>query len=214
MTLSVLTDRSSYEWDQAEQFVYRVFREAGFCEVSPREWVEEVDTYRAASTLHVAHDQSGQIIGCVRTILGRYDTLPIGQFRASSEVPGGTLCEIGSLAVDMSIRGLGVVNELHRAALQWALLNDAIGFCMLVEPWSIDFFRDVYGVPLVESAAPREYMGSLTVPATVTFKALWSSLIRAKPGMLEWATAGITIEDRLRHDVPILLPTEDASPHR
>lgn len=206
ITLTVVDNPHTREWDEAERFVYRVFREAGFCEISQREWVEEIDRYRPSSALHVAHTEDGSVVGCVRTMLGTYHELPIGQFRPSAPVPAGTLCEIGSLAVDISIRGLGVVNELHRAALQWALRHGAVGFCMLVEPWSVDFFRDVYGVPLIESAPARHYMGSLTVPATATFESLWATLIDHKPGMLAWSTEGLTPTERVNLGVPILLP--------
>lgn len=205
IVVTAITDQESQPWDQAERFVYRVFRDAGFCDRSDREWVEEIDSYRSTSTLQVATDRDHQIVGCVRTTLGTYDELPIGQFTPDNEVPSGLLCEIGSLAVDQSLRGLGVVNELHRAAVQGAVRSGATGFCMLVEPWSIDFFCDVYGVPLIQSAAAKEYMGSLTVPATVTFDALWPALLRLRPFVFEWVTDGFTPEERAQNQIPILL---------
>lgn len=191
-------------WDDAERFIYGIFRDCGFCEPSPRNWVEEIDPYRPGSTLQVAGTRAG-IVGAIRTMLGSYHELPIGQFTASEPVPGGLMCEFGSLAVHPDVRGLGVVNELHRRAVQWAVQHRAIGFCMLVEPWSIGFFRDVYGVPLVETGEGRLYMGSLTVPAHVTLAALFENLLDSRPAMYRWATEGLSPADFEAYGIPILL---------
>ena len=204
ITLEVVTEADPAAWDEAERFVYSVFRDAGFCQPSARSWVEETDDFRADSTLHVARAGT-EIVGCVRTMLGSYTELPIGQFPHSVGVPDGLLCEFGSLAVHTGVRGLGVVNELHRAAVQWAVRQRAVGFCMLVEPWSVEFFRDAYGVPLVQTSGARDYMGSLTVAAVVTFRALFDNLLDSRPGMYRWATETLTPDDFEAYAIPILL---------
>ena len=203
--LALVTEGDRAAWDDAERFVYDVFRVSGFCEESPRGWVEEIAPYRAGSTLHVIRD-GVRPVGVARTMPGTYDQLPIGKFPAERPVTSGPLVEIGSLAVRATLRGLGVANELHRSAVRWALVNGAEGFCMLVEPWAIDFYRDVYGVPLRESAAPRHYMGSLTVPAVAMLDEMVDQLVRTRPGVYRWFTEGLPPEVWADRNLPVVLP--------
>lgn len=201
---SLVDQSDSIMWDQAERFIYDVFRVSGFCGESSRGWVEEIDPYRQPSSLHVISD-ANRPVGVVRTIPGAYHQLPIGSFEPTSEVTSGMLVEIGSLAVRASLRGLGVANELHRSAVQWALLNGAEGFCMLVEPWAIDFYRDVYGVPLRQCAEARHYMGSLTVPAIAMLDEMLDQLVRTRPGVFEWFTEDLPPSVWAERDLPYLL---------
>ncbi|MFM7070014.1 MAG: hypothetical protein ACKOYM_11220, partial [Actinomycetes bacterium] len=136
--LRLIDESDQPAWDEAERFIYDVFRVSDFCDESPRGWVEEIDRYRSGSTLHVIAD-SQRPVGAVRTMRGTYDSLPIGSFPAEVPITAGPLVEIGSLAVRATLRGLGVANELHRSAVRFTLLTGAEGFCMLVEPWAIDF---------------------------------------------------------------------------
>jgi ribosomal protein S18 acetylase RimI-like enzyme len=208
LTYERVTEADTAAWDEAERFVYSVYVEVGFAEVSPRQWVEEIERFRHGSTLTVARDPqtpSRDIVGSVRTIFGPYADLPIGQFRTSSPPPTGVFCEISSLAVRRDVRGLGVVNDLHRAAVHHAMESSAEGFCVLVEPWSMDFFRNVYGVPLVQAAPARHYMGSLTVPAFVTFESMLQHFLEERPGMYRWVTRGLAPDVFEAYDVPILL---------
>jgi hypothetical protein len=204
MTLHVLTDQESVLWDRAERFVYDVYRVSAFCEESPRHWVEEAEPYRAGSRFHVLLD-ADDIVGVIRTFVGTYQQLPIGQFPPEIPVPRVPVVEIGSLAVKASLRGLGVANELHRSAVQDAIRLGAPAFCMLVEPWAIDFFRDVYGVPLVQTAPAEDYMGSLTVPAIADIPATLRRLVTEYPGLYEWLIEGLEAQLWERGDLPILL---------
>ena len=204
LTLCLVDELDLERWDQAERFIYDVFRVSEFCEESPRGWVEEIDRYRHGSTLHVISDPA-RPVGAVRTIPGTYDELPIGKFPATVPVTAGPLVEIGSLAVRATLRGLGVANELHRSAVRFALLTGAEGFCMLVKPWAIDFYRDVYGVPLRQSAEARHYMGSLTVPAVAMLDEMVDNLVRTRPGVYRWFTEDLPAEVFAERDLPVLL---------
>jgi hypothetical protein len=204
LQLHVVTDMNSELWDRAEQFVYEVYRVSEFCGESPRRWVEESEPYRPGSRLHVLLD-ADDIVGVIRTFVGTYEQLPIGQFRPEVPVPDGTLIEIGSLAVKSSLRGLGVANELHRSAVQDAIRHGVPAFCMLVEPWAIDFFRDVYGVPLVQTAPAEKYMGSLTVPAIADIAATLQRLVTEFQALYEWLTEGLEAELWASGKLPILL---------
>lgn len=190
LELVITRDESSAIWDAAERFVYSEYRVTNFCEASPREWVEEAEPYRHGSTFHVMLDGE-RVVGAIRTMFGDYGQLPIGSFGHDIDVPEGRLAEVGSLAVSRDLRGLGVANELHRSAVQQAIEARVPAFCMLVEPWSIDFFRDVYGLPLVQSAPAREYMGSLTVPAIANIPNMMLTFARERPGMYRWLAEGL-----------------------
>lgn len=204
LTLRVVEDRTSELWDRAERFVYEVFRISNFCEPSPRQWVEETEPYRPGSRLHVI-SEGDELVGVIRTFVGTYQELPIGQFPATIDVPDDSLIEIGSLAVSSTMRGLGVANELHRSAVQDAIRMGVPAFCMLVEPWSIDFFRDVYGLPLVQTAPAQDYMGSLTVPAIADMATTLHTLATEMPALYEWLVEGLDAELWSRGDLPIVL---------
>lgn len=204
LSLRLVDELDLERWDEAERFIYDVFRVSEFCDESPRGWVEEIDRYRHGSTLHVISDHH-RPVGAVRTIPGRYDELPIGKFAAQAPVTDGPLVEIGSLAVRATLRGLGVANELHRSAVRFALLTGAEGFCMLVEPWAIDFYRDVYGVPLRQTAEARHYMGSLTVPAVAMLDEMVDNLVRTRRGVYRWFTEDLPVEVFTERNLPVLL---------
>lgn len=202
--MRTVTEDQPELWERAERFLYEIYRLSGFCEESPRGWVEEIDAYRAGTTLHVAMD-GDTIVGTARSMFGTYDELPIGRFRPEVVVPAGMMSEVGSLAVGPSMRGLGVVNELHRRSFQFALRAGARGLCMLMEPWSVGFFREVYGLPLIQTAPAQVYLGSETMPVLATFQDMLGTAIRIRPYVFDWILEGVEPEVRAELDLPIRL---------
>lgn len=192
-------------WDPAERFVYSVFRVSGFCRESPRSWVEETEPWRAGSQLHVV-THGEEIHGVARTIVGAYGDLPVSQFEPTIEVPSGPLCEIGSLAVRPSQRGLGVANELHRVAFQFGIRERVDGFCFLIDQWMFEFFQSRYGLPVRALAPPREYMGGIVVPTGMWVPEMLEQLVRHRPHVYRWAVEGIPVDRYTEGDLPILLP--------
>lgn len=204
MALVHVTEDDPAMWDRAERFVYDVYRETGFCEVSQRHWVEETEPFRHGSHFHVVVE-GDDLVGAIRTMRAPFGALPIGQFALDEGLPSGDLMELGSLAVSRSLRGLGVANELHRAGVQEAIRAGVPAFCMLVEPWSIDFFRQVYGLPLQVVGAPKHYMGSATVPAVASIDEMLRVFVTERPGMFRWITEGLEAELWRDGRLPILL---------
>lgn len=192
-------------WDTAERFVYDVFRVSGFCGESPRGVVEETEPWRAGSRLHVI-TESSSVVGVARTVIGRYDDLPVSQFDPEVEVPGGLLCEIGSLAVRPTQRGLGVANELHRRAFREGFDRGVEGFCFLVDQWMFDFFRDHYGLPVRALAPPRRFMGGDVVPTGMWMPEMLHVIARIRPNVYRWSVEGLSphVFDEL--DLPVALP--------
>ena len=192
-------------WDAAERFVYSVFRVSGFCKESPREWVEETQPWRDDSTLHVVVEDDGRVMGVCRTILGTYDELPVSQFPPQIPIRSGVLCEIGSLAVRPSQRGLGVANELHRVAFQAGIRSDAEGFCFLIDQWMFEFFRSHYGLPVRALAPPRAFMGGDVVPTAMWMPEMLEQIAVIRPRVYNWSVEGLEPELRARLDLPIVL---------
>lgn len=192
-------------WDPAERFVYSVFRTSGFCEESPREWVEETEPWRPGSVLHVITDPDERVMGVARTIIGTYGELPVNRFTPEVPVPDGPLCEIGSLAVRPSQRGLGVANELHRVAFQHGIRNGVDGFCFIIDRWMFDFFGDVYGLPVRQLAAPRDFMGGVVVPTGMWMPEMLERIARIRPRVYSWSVEGLEARFWAERDLPIVL---------
>lgn len=192
-------------WDAAERFVYSVFRVSGFCAESPREWVEESQPWREDSRLHVITEGDDQVVGVARTIIGSYDELPVSQFRPTVPVPDGPLCEIGSLAVRPTQRGLGVANELHRIAFQLGIRERVGGFVFLIDQWMFDFFESHYGLPVRALAPAREYMGGEVVPTAMWLPEMMHQLVVTRPNVYKWSVEGFEPQLYAELDLPILL---------
>ena len=192
-------------WDAAERFVYSMFRVSGFCAESPREWVEESQPWRERSKLHVITEADGQVIGVCRTIVGTYDELPVSQFRPTVPVPDGPLCEIGSLAVRPTQRGLGVANELHRIAFQMGIREGVQGFAFLIDQWMFEFFESHYGLPVRALAPAREFMGGEVVPTAMWMPEMMHQLVRTRPNVYKWSVEGFEPQVYVDLDLPILL---------
>lgn len=192
-TVMTVTESDTDLWGQAERLVYRVYRSVGFCEHSDRGWVEEFEPYRAGSAFHVVVE-NGRVIGAIRTIIGPISDLPVGQLPIHSVSPSLVVCEVGSLAVEQEFRGLGVTNAVHRQGVQYGFLHGTPAFALAVEPWFIDAYRDLYGLPIQLISEPSHYMGSDTIGGLVYFDELVNVLLRERPKTLNWIFEGIKPE--------------------
>ncbi len=188
----------------AEHFLYDIYRVSEFCAESPRRLVEETEPWRAGSAMHVVRD-GDTILGLVRTLLGKYEDLPIGQFATTQTVPTGTLCEVASLAVKPDRRGLGVANELHRMTFEFGVRNRVSGFCFLVDEWMSQFFQDYYAFPVHEMAPAQEYMGGHVVAIYVPMDELLVAFPTRRPYVYEVAISGFTPQEIVDFDLPIVL---------
>ncbi|MEZ5310957.1 MAG: GNAT family N-acetyltransferase [Microthrixaceae bacterium] len=180
-------------WDQAERLVYKIYREMGFCEPSPRNWVEDFEQYRDGSTFYVVIDDD-RVVGAIRTMVGPIGELPIGKFPLHTIDPSMVVCEFGSLAVEQEFRGLGITNALHRCAGQHTFRCGAEAFALAVEPWFLEVYRDLYGIPMVLISDPVHYMGSETLAGVVFLDHMISVFIKERPNVLKWLTDGLDPE--------------------
>lgn len=188
----------------AEHFVYDVYRVSGFCRESPRRVVEETEPWRPGSALHVVCD-GDEVLGVVRTILGTYESLPIGQFDPEQTPPPGPLCEVASLAVKPDRRGMGVANELHRMVFEFGVRNRVNGYCFLVDEWMSQFFQDYYAFPVRRMAPVQPYMGGDVLPIVVRMDELLVDFPTHRPFVYQVATSGFSPQEIVDFDLPIVL---------
>ena len=188
----------------AEQFVYDVYRVSGFCRESARRVVEETEPWRPGSALHVVCD-GPDVLGVVRTLLGPYEALPIGQFEPQQPPPDGQLCEVASLAVKPDRRGMGVANDLHRMVFEFGVRNHVQGFCFLVDEWMSQFFQDYYAFPVRPMGPVQPYMGGDVLPIVVRMDELLVDFPTRRPFVYQVATSGFSPQEIVDFDLPIVL---------
>ncbi|MCB1258644.1 MAG: hypothetical protein KDB26_16145, partial [Microthrixaceae bacterium] len=83
---------------------------------------------------------------------------------------------------------------VHRCAVQHTFLSEADAFAMAVEPWFLDVYRDLYGLPMIMISEPQEYMGSVTLAGLVFLDQMISSFIKERPNVFKWITEGLDSE--------------------
>jgi hypothetical protein len=174
----------------AERFVYGVYRDAGFCAESPRAHVEETEPWRAGSVLHVVCDGDGAVVGTARTVIGEFSELPAAEF-ADVELGSVTVCEVGSIAVEMSLRGAGVAAELHAAVFAEGVRAGLHGWCFVVEQWMIDVLVDRYRFAPRLLGSPTYYMGGDIVSVYIDAAQLRSEFPRERPSAYRRAVASL-----------------------
>jgi GNAT superfamily N-acetyltransferase len=190
--------------DRAERFVYETYREHGYCEESPRCWVEEVEPWRWKGTLHVICD-GDEVLGVLRTIVGRYEDLPVSQFEQTAPLRDGLLLDGGSLAVKSDYRGVGLATELYRNWIEVGIREGVEGFCLLMDDGYVDVLHTLYAVPTHPFAKRRHYMGGDIQPLVVWMDEMLDALARKRPNLYKLAISGFTPEEIAQHDLPILL---------
>ncbi len=190
--------------DRAEQFVYDTYRVSGFCEPSPRHWVEETEPWRDGSVLHVVAD-GDEVLGVIRTMVGEFGELPASQFPPNMDLRPGRMVEGGSLAVKADHRGLGIANELHRIMFCTGLSERAEGWCMLIDGWMADFMRDFYVFPTHVFSDRRQFMGGFIEPIVVWVDELLEQMVARRPKLYQHAISSLSAEEIVRLDLPIIL---------
>lgn len=190
--------------DRAERFVYETYRSKGYCEESARGWVEEVEPWRDRGVLHVICD-GDEVLGVLRTIIGRYEDLPVSQFEQTVPLRDGQLLDGGSLAVKEDYRGVGLASELYRNWLDVAIREGAEGFCMLMDDGYVDVMHTFYALPTHPFAKRERYMGGDIEPVVVWIDEMLEQMARRRPNLYKYAISGFTAAEVVKYDLPIIL---------
>lgn len=195
--------------DRAEEFVYDVYRQVGYCRSSSRKRVEELQRWSDRSVFHVVADEADVVVGTVRTVVGEYDELPIGQFLRNDFRHSDPVCELGALAVEASARSTGVIEHLYRAGWLDAARSGSSALVAVIEPWLLDVFISSYGLAFEQIGEGQDYLGGYSVPtAFPLIPRTYEVLTEQNPGFMRWNGEAATAEELTKWGIPIIL-TDD-----
>lgn len=192
--------------DRAEEFVYDVYRQVGYCRTSSRKRVEELQLWSDRSVFHVVADEADVVVGTVRTVVGQYDELPIGQFLRNDFRHPDPVCELGALAVEASSRSTGVIEHLYRAGWLQAARSGSSALVAVIEPWLLEVFISSYGLAFEQIGEGMDYLGGYSVPTAFPLvPRSYEILTERNPGFMRWNGEAATVEELIKWGIPILL---------
>lgn len=193
-------------WMRAEAFVYDIYRQIGYCEVSPRNRVEELARWNDRSRFHAVVDEDDTVIGVVRTIIGAYAELPVGKFDRTDHTHPDPVCELSSLTVRTDLRSTGVIEHLYRAGWLHAFRSGTSAVVALIDDWLLDVFTQTYHLPFGVVGEPREYMGGVPIPVALPLHgAAYRPMARTNPEFWRWTLEAVTPDEAATWDLPIVL---------
>ncbi|MCU1370086.1 MAG: Acetyltransferase family protein [Ilumatobacteraceae bacterium] len=183
-------------WMQAEAFVYERYVSLGYADHSSRRRVEELARWHDHSRFHAIVDDTGEFVGSVRTILGPYQDLPVGQFERTNFDDPNPLCELSSLVVRQDYGGSGVLDHLFRAGWADALRLGARGIVALIDTWIFDVLCDLYCMPFSQLGEPHFHMGGDVVPVVMsTSQSAMSQIAHHNPDFYRWNMEALTADE-------------------
>lgn len=192
--------------DRAEEFVYDVYRQVGYCRSSSRKRVEELQRWSDRSVFHVVADEADVVVGTVRTVVGQYDELPIGQFRRNDIRHSDPVCELGALAVEASARSTGVIEHLYRAGWLHAARSKSSALVAVIEPWLLEVFTSSYGLAFKQIGEGQDYLGGYSVPTSFPLvPRSYEILAERNPDFMRWTGEAVTVEELINWGIPIVL---------
>jgi len=208
---TLLTITGGDRWMEAEAFVYERYVTLGYTGESDRRRVEESARWADRSKFFAMTDEQDRIVGTIRSIVGTYDQLPVGQFERTDFDDADPLCELASIVVDKSVGGSGVLEHLFRAGWADSLHVGAGAILGLVDRWLLDVFRDVYAMPFVPIGIPHYHMGGNVIPVTMsTSRAAVVEMARNNPEFVAWNFEVLSYEELERYDLLGLVETSHA----
>jgi len=173
-----------------EALEYSVFLDSGYIEPNEVKRVLEYDPWIDRSEFLAVLDQGQEAVGCVRVMVGDYDSLPVAKLeRTVFDLPD-PVCEYASLAVSPQKRSTGVAEELYRAVWLHARAHGASGLVALVDPWLHELLRDYYGFPFERLGPTTHYMGGDVHPIGMSLRIGEALVPTIRPELWEWLAEG------------------------
>lgn len=189
--------------DRAERLVYEIYRQSGFCEPSRRGIVEELQPWRERSIFHLVIDEDDEVLATMRSIVGTYETLPIGKFERTDFDHKNPMVEMSSLVVRPSNRGTGVLEHLYRAIWVNGLRMRMPTICGLVDPWLLEAFVGYYAFEFRQIGVPHFHMGADVIPIAWSLESeSQHRLARRRPELFEWGTEAMSEQERIDWGLP------------
>jgi hypothetical protein len=193
-------------WEEAAAFVYDEYLRRGWCGRSADRRVSEHEPWAEASTFHIINHADRGIVGTLRTIVGRFEELPIGrQYPRPGRWPPDLCCEFGAFVIAGRARQLQTASYLHRSALELGVRTGAQSVVAVVEPPLLRLLRDGYGFPFIQIGDSRNYMGAECIPIATTYVGIAESIARLDEGLYDWLFSVFSPPELARNQFPILL---------
>ena len=200
-------------WMQAEAFVYEMYVTIGYTSPSTRKQVEELARWADSSRFHAVIDDTGRIVGTVRTIFGSYADLPVSQFERTDHSDPDPVCELSSLVVDPRMRSTGVIEHLYRAGWLDAWRSGSRAVVALIDDWLYDVFKGTYCLPFRQIGVGQHYMGTDPIPVSLPLVGpAYDELARVNPKFWAWTLEAIEATEVRDWGLPIVLLDEADQP--
>jgi GNAT superfamily N-acetyltransferase len=177
---------------------YEIFVAEEFFPPSESGHIDDYADFESQSVFHVITDETDEVVGVVRSVLGPYDSLPVSHYVPErwTNFPSRPVCEYASLAIRPECRKHGLAEELYRSVFALAWRSQLEGLVALVDPWMHALLNDFYGCAFEQIGPESEYFSGFVVrPIGVTLEALESVMPRRVPAFWEWLCEGIEQED-------------------
>ncbi len=150
------------------------------------------------NTFHVAVDATGQALGVLHVTFGSLDQLATAALIDPDERLAGPICEVPSVAVQPEAVGRGVTELLYRSVYCFARRQGAGSLAVIVDPLSLDLFREDYGIAFRPLGPVTPHHGFEQVAAGGEIEDLEASVRRDRPEFLAFLTEPFTDAERSR----------------
>ncbi len=180
--------------EAARRLEYEVFVEEGFFPPSGDKRLSAYASYESRSIFHVVLDDTGMVIGVVRSLLGDYETLPVGDHAPErwEGFPSEPVCEYASLAIRPEMRKhLGIAEELYRSVFALAWRSGVSGLVALVDPWLQELLNGYYGCEFDQLGPDVDLHGFDVRPIGVPLGTLEQVMPVRVPDFWAWLVEGI-----------------------
>ena len=150
------------------------------------------------TTFHVALDDAGNALGVVHVTLGNLEDLAIEPLVDPDQRLAAPIAEAPAIAVLPEHTGRGVTELLYRSVYCFARRQEARSLATLVDPLTLELFREDYGIMFRALGPTTSYRGLELVAAGEELHALEEGLRRNRPEFLDFLTEPFTPSERIR----------------
>lgn len=180
--------------DAGRDLEYDVFVAEGYYPPSSDRRIADYQGYESRSIFHVVTAPGDEVVGVVRSVLGTYETLPVGHYVPNhwGDFPSEAVCEYASLAIQPDMRQQGVAEELYRSVFALAWRSGVSGLVALVDPWLHDLLNDYYGCDFHQIGPETDcFSGFVVRPIGVALTTLETVMPQRVPEFWAWLAEGI-----------------------
>ncbi|MCB1029142.1 MAG: hypothetical protein KDB24_15435 [Microthrixaceae bacterium] len=147
-------------------------------------------------SFHVAVDASGSPLGVLQASIGTLDQLSLGPMMEPGKRLGGVICECPAISVAPGHEDQGVTELLYRSVYCFARRQGAESLAAIVDPMTLDLFRDEYGILFRALGPVSRHMGFDQIAVGERLSVLETSLYALRPDFYDFLSEPLTPEER------------------